>query len=228
MEDDEKKTTTVETDKSMEAQLGVLNRADGSCRYSRGKTMVIAAVFGPVEAMQKNEQADRASLIVQLRPAQGNSPVADRDLERFVASTFQSAIVLTMHPRTQIHIVVQVVNDDGGLLAAVINATSLALVDAAIPMHFVAVASAALIAADGQPAVLDASAAQEAKTEGGALTFVFDSKDGSLLSSFSRGSFLENDFFSALSLARSQSLSSVVPFIHSSFETRATFYEQQS
>ena len=231
------------TQDATEVQLGVLNRAEGSCRYTRGKTMVVAAVFGPVEALIKNEQTDRATLVVQVRPAQGQSLVNDRDTELFIQATFESAVVLSMHPRTQINIIVQVVNDDGGLLAAMINATSCALVDAGIPMHFVPAASSSLVS-DGSPAVLEPTAAQETKKDdqNAVLTFVFGSDAPSassssasssaaslsLLSSFTRGnsSFLEEGLFSALSACRSHAQLSVLPSFRSSFESRAAFYQR--
>jgi ribonuclease PH len=83
---------------------------------------------------------------------------ADREKEMIVSKVVQNAIIATLHPRTLIEIVVQVLHDDGSvhsapppplyniphicsssiqplqLLAAAINATCMALADAGIPL----------------------------------------------------------------------------------------------
>ena len=46
----------------------------------------------------------------------------------------EAALLLHLYPKTKIEIVVWILADDGGRLCAAINATTLALVDAGIPM----------------------------------------------------------------------------------------------
>lgn len=46
----------------------------------------------------------------------------------------ESALLLHLYPKSKIQIVVWILADDGGRLCAAINATTLALVDAGIPM----------------------------------------------------------------------------------------------
>lgn len=45
-------------------EQGLLGNADGSCRFSMGGTRVTAAVFGPAEALQRDELIERAALEV--------------------------------------------------------------------------------------------------------------------------------------------------------------------
>lgn len=73
-----------------------------------------------------------------------------------------SAAVLThVQPRSQVAITVQVVADKGGLLACAINAASMALLDAGVPMHLTVAATAcALNAQSPRPLVLDPLAAE--------------------------------------------------------------------
>lgn len=52
-----------------------------------------------------------------------------------IKSTFEPVIQLYLYPRSQIDINVQVLQSDGSLLQAAINATTLALIDAGIPLN---------------------------------------------------------------------------------------------
>lgn len=51
-----------------------------------------------------------------------------------IKSTFEPVIQTSLYPRSQIDIFVQVVQQDGGLLQACINATTVALMSAGVPM----------------------------------------------------------------------------------------------
>lgn len=51
-----------------------------------------------------------------------------------IQSCFESVIVLGQFPRSEIDIYVQILQTDGGILHTAINATTLALIDAGIPM----------------------------------------------------------------------------------------------
>lgn len=65
---------------------------------------------------------------------------ADRILRRIlelastIKSTFEPVILTSIYPRSQIDIFVQVLQQDGGLLQACINCTTLALANAGIPL----------------------------------------------------------------------------------------------
>lgn len=52
-----------------------------------------------------------------------------------------AVILSSLHPRTTIQIVVQVVQDDGSLLSTAVNAATLALLDAGIALKSVVVAA---------------------------------------------------------------------------------------
>lgn len=51
-----------------------------------------------------------------------------------IKATFEPVVQLSLYPRSQISISVQVLQSDGSLLQAAINATTLALIDAGVPM----------------------------------------------------------------------------------------------
>lgn len=77
-----------------------------------------------------------------------------------IQDTFESAILLRLYPRAQIDIYVEVLQADGGVLPAAINAATLALVDAGVPMlDLVCACTAGLV--EGEP-ILDLNYAEEA------------------------------------------------------------------
>ena len=52
-----------------------------------------------------------------------------------IKSTFEPVVQANLYPRSQIDIFIQVLQQDGGLLQACINGTTLALINAGIPMN---------------------------------------------------------------------------------------------
>lgn len=56
------------------------------------------------------------------------------ELAATIKSTFEPVVQTSIYPRSQIDIFVQVLQQDGGLLQACINATTLALANAGIPL----------------------------------------------------------------------------------------------
>lgn len=74
------------------------------------------------------------------------------EISLVIRQTFESVILTHLFPKTQIDIFMQVLQADGGTRCACINAASLALIDAGIPMKdFVVSCAAGLI--DGTPLV---------------------------------------------------------------------------
>eukprot|EP00011_Vannellida_sp_DIVA3-517-6-12_P008529 CAMPEP_0114617042 /NCGR_PEP_ID=MMETSP0168-20121206/6994_1 /TAXON_ID=95228 ORGANISM="Vannella sp., Strain DIVA3 517/6/12" /NCGR_SAMPLE_ID=MMETSP0168 /ASSEMBLY_ACC=CAM_ASM_000044 /LENGTH=205 /DNA_ID=CAMNT_0001828167 /DNA_START=142 /DNA_END=756 /DNA_ORIENTATION=- len=121
--------------REIKAETGVLSRADGSCRFAQGETEVLVGVTGPLEAGSREEEHDKAVIVVSFEPRAGHSTVNERRLEEVVRGTFEQVVLRTLYPRTVVTVVVQEVSSDGALLSAAINAVSLALVDAGIPMR---------------------------------------------------------------------------------------------
>ena len=48
---------------------------------------------------------------------------------------YETAVIISLFPRSQIEIFVEVLNSDGSVLASAINATTLALINAGIPLY---------------------------------------------------------------------------------------------
>jgi exosome complex component RRP46 len=154
----------------MRCERGLLKRADGSARYSQQRTSVLIAVYGPCEAKKRREELDRATLEVIVRPPAGLPGPREREMEGQLQGLFAPLIVSTLHPRAAISLVVQIVEDDGSVLAAAINCAAIAIVDAGIAMRCIPTAIAlALPEVDGSGALLDPCRSEELASAG-ALT----------------------------------------------------------
>jgi len=101
-------------------------------------------VFGPREAKQRSQTLhDRAVLNVEVgvlpfstgdRRRRGRSDRRILELAASIKATFEPVVQTALYPRSQIDIFVSVLQQDGGLLQACINATTLALATAGIPL----------------------------------------------------------------------------------------------
>ena len=125
-------------------RVGVLERADGSALVEMGKTKVLVAVYGPREVMPRHlALPDRAMLRVAYRMAtfsveERKKPQPSRreiELSKIIKEALEPAILLEEMPRTVIDIYALVLQADGGTRVASVNAASLALADAGIPMR---------------------------------------------------------------------------------------------
>ncbi|KAF6744051.1 exosome component 4 [Ephemerocybe angulata] len=118
--------------------------ADGSALISHGLTQVLVSVYGPREAkMRSHTFHDRANINVEVVVASFSTGErrkrqrGDKRVLEFAAtikSTFEPVIRTNLYPRSQIDIYVQVLQQDGSTLQTCINAATLALMNAGIPM----------------------------------------------------------------------------------------------
>ena len=150
----------------LRCQLSAEPKADGSAYLEQGNTKVLVTVCGPHEvSSQRKAQHDRAVLhcTYSALPFSGGqhkshpSRTADSELASSVRSVFDPVVQTQLYPRTQIDVSITLLQADGGMRAACINATTLALIDAGIAMEdFVcactagAVQSALLLDMNGQ------------------------------------------------------------------------------
>lgn len=123
----------------------VVPGADGSASVSMGLTKVIAYVYGPRPLNKRSQTVStKASVIVDYRSAtfgaidRRRKSRGDRvSIERgmWLQKTFQEAILVDQFPRSQIEICVEILQQDGSAVSVAINAVTLALVNAGIPMR---------------------------------------------------------------------------------------------
>jgi len=141
-------------------RMGVSPRADGSVYYEQGGTKVLCAVYGPQECRFRSRMNEEQCLVncqysqaTFALPDRRNRPRGDRrgnNYGRLLERTFENAIITNTYPRGQIDIFCEVLESDGGNLAACVNAASLALADAGIAMRGL-VASVECGTVDGTP-----------------------------------------------------------------------------
>ncbi|XP_057854224.1 exosome complex component RRP41 homolog isoform X2 [Cryptomeria japonica] len=121
--------------RQLHAQVGVVDKADGSAIFEMGNTKVIAVVYGPREVQNKSQQLHDQAL-VRCEYSMANFSTGDRvrrpkgdrrstEISLVIRQTMAAAILTRLMPRSQIDIFVQVLQADGATLA---------LADAGIPM----------------------------------------------------------------------------------------------
>ncbi|KAI0059185.1 exosome component 4 [Artomyces pyxidatus] len=118
--------------------------ADGSAIIAHGLTQVLVSVFGPREAKMRSQTLhDRAIINVEVsiapfstgdrrKRARGDKRILE--FASMIKATFEPVVQTSLHPRSQIDIFVHVLQQDGGVLQACINATTLALANAGVPL----------------------------------------------------------------------------------------------
>ncbi|VDM67653.1 unnamed protein product [Strongylus vulgaris] len=148
--------------RNISASLGTIRDAEGSAYFEQGGTkVVLCAVYGPYEGKKSKQLEDRCVIncvfsMTRFAGVERRQRVrADRksmEIERLIEKTFEGAVLVHLFPTSQIDIFCQIIQSDGSHLAACVNAASLAMSDAGIPMKGLVAASTCSIV-DGQPVV---------------------------------------------------------------------------
>ncbi|KAL3474697.1 3' exoribonuclease family, domain 1-domain-containing protein [Aspergillus californicus] len=133
----------------IQAQISTNPASSGSSYLTMGNTIVLCSVHGPAEGRRGDATggaAGSSGAVVEVdvniagfagidrkRRAGGSDKQSSR-VASTLRSAFQSHIHAYLYPHSTISIHVSVLSADGSLLAAAVNACTLALVDAGIPM----------------------------------------------------------------------------------------------
>jgi exosome complex component RRP41 len=154
-------------------EVGVLKRADGSCYFELGNNKVIAAVYGPREMHPRHFQ-DAKMAVVKYRYNMAPFSVDDRkrpgpdrrsvEISKVSREALDPVILKEYYPKTAIDVYVEVLQSDAGTRTAGINAASVALAAAGIPMKDL-VSSVAVGKIDGE-VVLDLNGVEDNYGEG--------------------------------------------------------------
>jgi len=127
----------------IEMKVGVLKHADGSAMVRIGKTIAIAAAYGPRELNPRHmQESDRA--ILQCNYAMAPFSTKERarpgpsrrsvEISKVTREALEPALFLKDFPRTTIDVYIVILQANAGTRTAGINAASLALADAGIQM----------------------------------------------------------------------------------------------
>jgi exosome complex component RRP41 len=136
----------------IEAKVGVIKRADGSAYFKMGNTTAIAGVYGPrIVHPRHMEEAERAVLRTRYNMAafsttQRSRPGPSRrsqEISMVVRQALTPVVFLDEFPKTAIDVYIEILQADASTRCAAINAASLALADAGIPMRDLIASSSA-------------------------------------------------------------------------------------
>ncbi|BFI73282.1 exosome complex component Rrp41 [Nanoarchaeota archaeon] len=152
--------------RKIDIKLNVIENAKGSAIFSFGDTVALAAVYGPKPSKMSIDY-DKAFLRVRYNMLtfsvpERKKPVPGRreiELSEVIKRALEPALFLEELPGSIIDIYVEILNADAGTRTASINASSLALALAGIPMKDLVTAVA--VGKIGQRIVVDLNKNEE-------------------------------------------------------------------
>lgn len=161
--------------RQLSCELSSLQRADGSALWKCGSTHVLGAIYGPIAPQNMAKEDDKAIVTVLIKS--GNSSEVTDEHKEFLTHTLSHCIDVAMYPRTVIQVVLQIIQSDGSLLAALLHAAVAALMDAGVDMMYLPSATTCLVFANQKSIWLDPMAAEEEEDNDNAIvTFVNNSR----------------------------------------------------
>ncbi|KAG5332526.1 EXOS4 protein, partial [Acromyrmex charruanus] len=127
-------------------RMGVFGQADGSAYIEHGNTKVLAAVYGPRQSRSSASRNSTKAIIncqysmavfsftsgERKRRPRGDWKSQERSAQ--LRHAMEAIIHLELYPRSQIDVFVEVLQVDGSDYCASVNAATLALIDAGIPI----------------------------------------------------------------------------------------------
>lgn len=157
--------------RNLEAKIGISKEATGSAMFRMGGTKAIAYVYGPMEVIPKFlEQSERAILDVNYNMLPFSTEERKRsgfsrrnaEISSVIKRVLESVIFLEDIPKTKILVNIDILNADASTRCAAINAASLALTTAGMPMNDLVTSCAA--GRVGENLILDVAGKED--TEG--------------------------------------------------------------
>ena len=125
------------------AEIGVVPNADGSALFAQGDTIAIAAVYGPKIFHPKNQQNPEKGVLRvhynmlpfsvpdRIRPGVSRR---SQEISKVTEWALNPVVMLTELPGTAIDVHINIIQANAGTRCAGINAASMALAHAGIPM----------------------------------------------------------------------------------------------
>jgi exosome complex component RRP41 len=140
---------TPEEFRPISLESGVLTRAMGSGIFKFGDTYALAAVFGPRPFHPKFKQ-DPQMAVLRCRYAMAPFSTQDRsrpgpsrravEISKVIKEALSNVIFFEDYPRTGIDVYIEILQADASTRCAGINAASLALADAGVPLRDLVIA----------------------------------------------------------------------------------------
>lgn len=129
--------------RKVRAKVGVIPNADGSAMFASGKTIAIAAVYGPKKMHPQHSQdpekgtlrftynMNSFSVSDRIRPGQNRRAM---EISKISGWALDPVVDLKKFPSEVVDVHVNIIQADAGTRCAGINAASMALAHAGIPM----------------------------------------------------------------------------------------------
>ncbi len=147
----------VDETRRISIKAGVLRNANGSAYIEFGDNKIIAGVYGPRDVHPKH-MSDSDTGILRCRyhmtpfsVGERKNPAPSRreiEISKVIKEALLPAVMLEKFPRTAVDVYIEVLQADGGTRCAALDAASVALADAGIPMRDMVCACAAGKVAD--------------------------------------------------------------------------------
>jgi exosome complex component RRP41 len=127
----------------IEAKVGVIPSADGSAMFRSGKTVAIAAVYGPKKMHPQHKQDPKTgqlrceynmmsfSVSDRIRPGRNRRAMEISEITKWA---LEPVLLLDKYSNQVIDVYVNIVQADAGTRCAGINAAAMALAHAGVPM----------------------------------------------------------------------------------------------
>jgi exosome complex component RRP41 len=135
--------------REIEMKVGIIPNANGSAQVRFGNTIAIAGVYGPRELFPKHRQ-ERDTAIIQCRYNMAPFSVDERkrpgpsrraiEISKVTRLALEPALFLEDYPEMVVDVYIEILQADGSTRVTGINAASLALADAGVPMKDLVVA----------------------------------------------------------------------------------------
>lgn len=144
--------------RKMYVETGILERATGSGSFSFGNTKAIAAVHGPREAHPRRLQEPQRAILrckyfmapfsttERIRPGHSRRGT---EISKVITEALENAVFLADFPKTAIDVFIEILQADASTRCAGLNAATIALADAGVPMRNL-VSSCAIGKIDGK------------------------------------------------------------------------------
>mmetsp|Transcript_8152 Transcript_8152/g.12091 ORF Transcript_8152/g.12091 Transcript_8152/m.12091 type:complete len:247 (-) Transcript_8152:807-1547(-) len=109
------------------------NSVDGNAYFEQGNTRVLATVVGPRDR-KSGTHRNEEGMDLKCNYSNRQDRRSAKEIEPLLEDMFRSVILVDQYPKSRLDINVEVVQADGSLLCAAVNAISLALLHAGVPM----------------------------------------------------------------------------------------------
>ncbi len=158
----------------VEAKVGIVKRADGSAMFKIGKTIAVAAVYGPKAlhpTFLRNPERGLLRCNYNMMAFSGSGERVrpgpsrrSKELGLVIEKALLPVLDLSAFPDSVVDVYIELIQTDAGTRCAGITAAAMALADAGLPMKdMVAAVSVGLV---GDKAVVDLNKEEEDYEEG--------------------------------------------------------------